>query len=141
MLNKFDLEKAQKELTKKSYIYEGDNGITILKTGRNMYSLKKEDADSVKLIFEIEGLKYEIIPFKYQKYKKIFEKYENDGQLYFFTSYSYEYSTTVELFDFKTKKVTNKLWTEEIIKAAEMFKYIIHINEKPKEWTQYSLWG
>ena len=142
MFNKVeDLEKIKNEINKTSYIYEGDNNVTILKTDINLYSIQKEELDLIKVLFEAEDLEYEVIPFKYQKYKKIFEKYEKNGELWFFEWYFYNYPTTVELFDFKTNKVTDKNWTEDILEAAKMFKYNIHINEKPREWKPYSLLG
>ena len=136
------LETIKTNLRRTSYIYEGDNNVTILKLyDDNCFSIKKEELDLIKVLFEAEDLQYEVIPFKYQKYKKIFEKYEKNGELWFFEWFFYNDPTTVELFDFKTNKVTDKNWTEDILEAAKMFKYSIHINEKPREWKSYSLLG
>ena len=136
------LETIKTNLRRTSYIYEGDNNVTILKLyDDNCFSIKKDELDLIKVLFEAEGLQYEVIPFKYQKYKKIFEKYEKNGELWFFEWFFYGEPPTVELFDFKTNKVTEKNWTEDIREAAKMFKYNIHINEKPREWKSYSLLG
>ena len=139
MLNKLDLDKIMSEINEKSYIYEGDNNVTILKTDKNMYSVLIDERDSIKLLFEINNFKYEVIPFEFQKYKNIFEKYAKKKDLYFFQWYFYENPTENRLFDFKTNKISNKFWLgDDIIKAAKMFKYNVHVNEKPKEWNQYS---
>ena len=106
------LETIKTNLRRTSYIYEGDNNVTILKLyDDNCFSIKKEELDLIKVLFEAEDLHYEVIPFKYQKYKKIFEKYEKNGELWFFEWFFYNDPATVELFDFKANKVTDKNWT------------------------------
>ena len=135
------LETIKTNLRKTSYIYEGDNNVTILKLyDDNCFSIKKEDLDTIKVIFTVEGLDYEVIPYKYQKYKKVFEKYEKNNELWFFEWFFYGQPTKVELFDFKANKITDKNWTEEILEAAKMFKYTIHINDKPRGWKDWYLW-
>ena len=142
MYKPFDLDLVKKELNRKSYIYEGDNHVSILKTDKNLYSLKKDDLDALKLLFEIEGLNYYIIPFKYNKYKKILDKYAKDNEIWLFQVGVDAANWTYSPFNFKTNKIEWKYYAQELLEAAKKFNYTIHLNEKPNSWSQYSnnLW-
>lgn len=138
MYKPFNLDLIKSELNIKSYIYEGDNNVSILKTDKNMYSLKKDDLNSLKLLFEIAGLKYDIIPFKYNKYKKILDKYAKNNEVWLFQSWIEGPNWTYSPFDFKTNKINWKNYDPELLEAANKFNYTVHLNEKPSSWAHYS---